>query len=94
MLLGSVVGIGAADSRARPLHRQWCETSRSSSSPGPPVVSQAMGHDITKDETADPDHMGGAHRFRAAASLAGRLFETFILDVGREMASPSLSPRH
>ena len=26
--------------------------------------------------------MGGAHRFRVAASLAGRLFETFLLDVG------------
>ena len=32
--------------------------------------------------SADPDRMGGAHRFRVAASLAGRLFETFILDVG------------
>jgi hypothetical protein len=26
--------------------------------------------------------MGGAHRFRVEASLAGRLFETFLLDVG------------
>jgi len=32
--------------------------------------------------TADPDRMGGAHRFRVGASLAGRLFETFLLDVG------------
>ncbi|MGE0600666.1 MAG: nucleotidyl transferase AbiEii/AbiGii toxin family protein [Dehalococcoidia bacterium] len=32
--------------------------------------------------TADPDRMGGAHRFRVEASLAGRLFETFLLDVG------------
>jgi hypothetical protein len=31
---------------------------------------------------ADPDRMGGAHRFRVEASLAGRLFETFLLDVG------------
>ncbi|MGE0600695.1 MAG: nucleotidyl transferase AbiEii/AbiGii toxin family protein [Dehalococcoidia bacterium] len=28
--------------------------------------------------TADPDRMGGAHRFRVEASLAGRLFETFL----------------
>ncbi len=32
--------------------------------------------------TADPDRMGGAHRFRVEASLAGRLFETFLVDVG------------
>ncbi|MCC7087719.1 MAG: nucleotidyl transferase AbiEii/AbiGii toxin family protein [Dehalococcoidia bacterium] len=32
--------------------------------------------------TADPDRMGGAHRFRVEASLAGRFFETFLLDVG------------
>lgn len=32
--------------------------------------------------TADPDRMGGAHRFRVQASLAGRLFETFLMDVG------------
>lgn len=32
--------------------------------------------------TADPDRMGGAHRFRLEASVAGRLFETFLLDVG------------
>lgn len=31
---------------------------------------------------ADPDRMGGAYRFRVEASLAGRLFETFLLDVG------------
>ncbi|MCZ7576268.1 MAG: nucleotidyl transferase AbiEii/AbiGii toxin family protein [Dehalococcoidia bacterium] len=31
---------------------------------------------------ADPDRMGGAYRFRVDASLAGRLFETFLLDVG------------
>lgn len=28
------------------------------------------------------DRLGGAHRFRVAASLAGRPFETFLLDVG------------
>jgi hypothetical protein len=32
--------------------------------------------------TADPDRMGGAHRFRVEALLAGRVFETFVLDVG------------
>jgi len=32
--------------------------------------------------TADPDRMGGAHRYRVEASLAGRVFETFLLDVG------------
>ena len=31
---------------------------------------------------APPDRLGGAHRFRVSASLAGRLFETFLLDVG------------
>lgn len=31
---------------------------------------------------ANPDRMGGAYRFRVDASLAGRLFETFLLDVG------------
>jgi hypothetical protein len=35
------------------------------------------------ERTADqPDRLGGAHRFRVSASLAGRLFETFLLDVG------------
>jgi hypothetical protein len=29
-----------------------------------------------------PERLGGAHRFRVTASLAGRLFETFLLDVG------------
>jgi len=29
-----------------------------------------------------PERLGGSHRFRVAASLAGRLFETFLLDVG------------
>lgn len=31
---------------------------------------------------ASPDPMGGAHRFRVTASLAGRPFEAFVLDVG------------
>nr|WP_281353699.1 nucleotidyl transferase AbiEii/AbiGii toxin family protein [Phytoactinopolyspora mesophila] len=29
-----------------------------------------------------PERFGGAYRFRAAANLAGRTFETFVLDVG------------
>lgn len=29
-----------------------------------------------------PERLGGAHRFRVTADLAGRLFETFLLDVG------------
>lgn len=29
-----------------------------------------------------PDRLGGSHRFRATATLAGRPFETFLLDVG------------
>jgi predicted nucleotidyltransferase component of viral defense system len=29
-----------------------------------------------------PERLGGSHRFRVTASLAGRLFETFLLDVG------------
>jgi hypothetical protein len=28
-----------------------------------------------------PERLGGSHRFRVNASLAGRLFETFLLDV-------------
>jgi predicted nucleotidyltransferase component of viral defense system len=28
------------------------------------------------------DHLGGSHRFRVSTSLAGRPFETFLLDVG------------
>lgn len=31
---------------------------------------------------APEDRLGGSHRFRVAASLAGRPFETFLLDVG------------
>jgi Nucleotidyl transferase AbiEii toxin, Type IV TA system len=35
------------------------------------------------ERTATPeDQLGGSHRFRVAASLAGRPFETFLLDVG------------
>lgn len=38
---------------------------------------------LTIERTTDqPDRLGGAHRFRVAASLASRLFETFLLDVG------------
>jgi hypothetical protein len=36
------------------------------------------------------DRLGGSHRFRVAASLAGRPFETFALDVGfREEGAPA-----
>jgi len=31
---------------------------------------------------APPDRLGGSHRFRATATLAGRPFEAFMLDVG------------
>lgn len=31
---------------------------------------------------APPERLGGSHRFRATAHLAGRQFETFLLDVG------------
>jgi hypothetical protein len=35
------------------------------------------------ERTGTPaDRLGGAHRFRVTASLAGRPFETFLLDVG------------
>ena len=33
-----------------------------------------------------PERLGGSHRFRVAASLAGRHFETFLLDVGLRSA--------
>jgi len=32
--------------------------------------------------TVPPDRLGGSHRFRIMAALAGRPFETFMLDVG------------
>jgi hypothetical protein len=38
---------------------------------------------FTIERTGAPeDRLGGSHRFRVSASLAGRLFETFLLDVG------------
>lgn len=38
---------------------------------------------FTVERTEEPpERFGGAHRFRVAASLAGRPFETFVLDVG------------
>lgn len=38
---------------------------------------------LSIERTRTPaDRLGGAHRFRVSASLAGRLFETFLLDVG------------
>ena len=38
---------------------------------------------FTVERTGAPeDRLGGSDRFRVTASLAGRLFETFLLDVG------------
>ncbi|HEX5309384.1 MAG TPA: nucleotidyl transferase AbiEii/AbiGii toxin family protein [Solirubrobacteraceae bacterium] len=38
---------------------------------------------FTIERTGAPeDRLGGSHRFRVSASLAGRQFETFLLDVG------------
>lgn len=38
---------------------------------------------IQVERTATPpDHLGGSHRFRVTATLAGRQFDTFLLDVG------------
>lgn len=38
---------------------------------------------LSIERTGTPaDRLGGAHRFRVAASLAGRPFESFLLDVG------------
>ncbi len=34
-----------------------------------------------------PDLLGGTHRFSVTASLAGRLFESFVLDVGTDEGS-------
>jgi Nucleotidyl transferase AbiEii toxin, Type IV TA system len=54
------------------------------------VLINAATHDtgdfftFTIERTNDPpQRFGGAHRFRVVASLAGRPFETFVLDVGR-----------
>jgi nucleotidyltransferase AbiEii toxin of type IV toxin-antitoxin system len=39
--------------------------------------------DFAVERTGTPeDRLGGSHRFRMVASLAGRQFETFLLDVG------------
>jgi hypothetical protein len=38
---------------------------------------------------APEDRLGGAHRFRVSASLAGRPFETFLLDVGFRTGDPT-----
>lgn len=39
---------------------------------------------FTVERTSDaPERFGGAYRFRVTASLAGRPFETFVLDIGR-----------
>jgi hypothetical protein len=38
---------------------------------------------------APEDRLGGAHRFRVSASLAGRPFETFLLDVGFGAGDPT-----
>lgn len=53
------------------------------------VLIDAAAHDVddfftfTVERTDDPlERFGGAHRFRIVASLAGRPFETFVLDVG------------
>lgn len=53
------------------------------------VLIDAAGHDVgdfftfTVERTDDPpERFGGAHRFRVSGSLAGRSFETFVLDVG------------
>lgn len=53
------------------------------------TVLDAAEHDagdffvLAIERTGTPaDRLGGAHRFRVAASLAGRPFETFLLDVG------------
>ena len=53
------------------------------------ALIDAAAHDagdffeFTVERAGEPDdRLGGSHRFRVAASLAGRPFETFLLDVG------------
>ncbi|MGH2782427.1 MAG: nucleotidyl transferase AbiEii/AbiGii toxin family protein [Thermoleophilaceae bacterium] len=53
------------------------------------ALLDAAAHDVDDffhflvERTGTPeDRLGGSHRFRVAASLAGRPFETFLLDVG------------
>lgn len=43
---------------------------------------------IERSSTA-PDRLGGSHRFTVTASLAGRLFESFALDVAISPAGPT-----
>jgi hypothetical protein len=44
---------------------------------------------FTAERTGAPeDRLGGSHRFRVTASLAGRLFESFLLDVGFRSDEP------
>lgn len=53
------------------------------------VLLEVAAHDAADyfafaiERTGVPeDRLGGSHRFKVTASLAGRLFETFLLDVG------------
>lgn len=66
------------------------------------TLIDAAAHDagdyfaFTIERTGAPeDRLGGSHRFRASTSLAGRLFETFLLDVGfrgeEEVAADTLT---
>ena len=55
----------------------------------------AAGHDLgdffifaIERAGVPEDRLGGSHRFRASTSLAGRPFETFLLDVGLQADEP------
>lgn len=58
------------------------------------ALLDAVAHDVGDffafdiERTDDPaDRLGGTHRFRVRASLAGRQFETFLLDIGTQDAA-------
>jgi hypothetical protein len=62
------------------------------------TLIDAVEHDandyftFTIERTGAPeDRLGGSHRFRVTASLAGRLFESFLLDAPAPRTS-SISP--
>jgi Nucleotidyl transferase AbiEii toxin, Type IV TA system len=55
-----------------------------------PAARARSTKDVDRVERAGApeDRLGGAHRFRVSASLAGRPFETFLLDVGFRAGDP------
>lgn len=45
---------------------------------------------VVRRAPAPPDRLGGSHRFAVSCSLAGRQFESFVLDVGVQEHRPAV----